>query len=54
MTMRKYGTGTDQKVTGIEPPPAEEDIVTQAALRRTNPDLWTPQDEDDLKAETER
>lgn len=53
MALRKYGTGSDQRVTGVEPPPAGEDVITVTGLRDTNPGQWSEDDERDLQDETE-
>lgn len=47
--LRKYGTGSDQQVTQVEPGTPEMD----ALIAKTAADRWTDQDERDLRDETE-
>ena len=52
MALRKYGTGSDQQVTDVEPPPADEDVITVTGLRGSNPGQWSEDDERGLQEET--
>lgn len=47
--LRKYGTASDQTVTGVDTPDGVDQISAQAAVK----DPWDQADEQDLQEETQ-